>query len=152
LTDSQTLSGKVTKTMGFRDKVKEWGGGDLTFLSEDGEVVRFVVADDPELIRGKFKGGETRRAAIPIFTPDGQSLLVIGMRVVRRLAKYEKLFKTTAFQLVRNGEKGDQNTTYDLSVIEDKALTTKLLDMKKAGIDKEELDESYKAALEAASG
>jgi len=138
--------------MGFRDKVKEWGGGDLTFLSEDGEVCKFVVADDPELIRGKFKGGETKRAAIPIFTLDGQSLLVIGMRVVRRLAKYEVGFDTKAFQLVRNGEKGAQDTTYDLSVIDDKAVTKKLLDMKKAGLDKEELAESYKAALEAASG
>jgi hypothetical protein len=138
--------------MGFRDKVKEWGGGDLTFLSEDGEVVKFVVADDPELVKGKFKGGDTKRAAIPIFTPDGQSLLVIGMRVARRLAKYEDRFKTTAFQLVRNGEPNDQNTTYDLTIIDDKKFTDKLLDMRKVGIDKEELAESYKAAREAASG
>ncbi|KKN26674.1 hypothetical protein LCGC14_0872410 [marine sediment metagenome] len=137
--------------MGFRDKVKEWGGGDLTFLSEDGEVVKFVVAGDPELIKGKFKGSDTKRAAIPIFTPDGQSLMVIGMRVVRRLSKYEEKFQTTAFQLVRSGEKGDQNSTYDLTIIDDKTITAKLINMLKAGLDKDELAESYKAAIEAAS-
>jgi len=137
--------------MGFRDKVKEWGGGDLTFLSEDGEVVKFVVACDPELLKGKFKGGETKRAMIPIFTPDGQSLLVIGLRVARRLAKYEERFKTTAFQLVRCGVKNDQNTSYDLSIIDDKTITSKLLAMRKAGLDKDELTESYIAAREAAS-
>lgn len=138
--------------MGFKEVIKDWGGGDLTFLSEDGEVLRFVVGGDPALIAGKFRGKETERAGIPIFTLEGQTLLVIGKRVTRRLSKFEDKFATTAFQLVRNGEANSTDTTYELTVIDDKEITAKLLKMRKAGIDKDELVESFKSALEAAKG
>lgn len=138
--------------MGFKDKVKEWAGGDLTFLSDDGDSVKFVVAGDPELIEGRFKGSDTKRAAIPIFTPDGQSLLIVGMRVVRRLAKVEDKHNSHAFILTRNGIRNDQNATYDLAVLDDPETVKKLLALKKAGLDKDELADSLQAAKDAAKG
>lgn len=138
--------------MAWKDAMKDFGGGDLTFLSEDGEVCQFVVAAEPALIAGKFKGKETERGGVPIFTLDGQTLLVVGKRVIRRLYKHEKQFETHAFQLVRNGEPNDTNTTYSLTVIDNKELTDELLKIKSGGIDKTELAESYKSALEAAKG
>ena len=130
----------------------DFGGGDLTFLSEDGEVIQFAVGGEPAIIEGKFKGKETKRGGVPIFTLDGQTLLVVGKRVIRRLSKHEKEFDTHAFQLVRNGEPNATDTKYDLTVIEDENLTKRLLAIKQGGINKEELAESFKSALEAAKG
>ena len=39
----------------WKEKMKDWGGGDLTFLSSDGEVIMFVVVDEPQLLHGDRK-------------------------------------------------------------------------------------------------
>lgn len=138
--------------MGWKDKVKEWGGGDVSFLSEDGEVITFVIVGDPVLIEGKFKGQSTRRAGIPIITLDGFSLLTIGLRVARRLVKYESQFDSIAFDLVRHGEQGDTDSKYELSICGNQELAEKLLAMQTEGVSPEVIDEAIASAREIASG
>jgi len=138
--------------MSWRDKMKEIGGANLEFLSEDGEVIRFVVVGEPELLEGKYKGKPTRKIACPVITYDGYALFVIGMRLARRLAKYEKKFKTTAFMVVRHGGTEDKDTRYELMELDDKAVTDDLLERAKAGISKEEIAETLAAAQDVMQG
>ncbi|GAJ13934.1 unnamed protein product [marine sediment metagenome] len=42
--------------MTWKDKMKEYGGGNFTFLSVDGEVLIFIVVGEPQLLIGHFKG------------------------------------------------------------------------------------------------
>lgn len=114
--------------MSWKEKMKEWGGADVTFLSEDGEVIVFIVVADPELVHSKFQGKETDRICVPIVTMDGFSIFVAGKRLARRIGKREKKFKDTAFMVVRRGEVGDTKTRYELSDCPDKDLTQLLFD------------------------
>lgn len=138
--------------MGFKEKMKELGGASLSFLTEDGECLEFMVAGDPELIEGKYKGKDTARIGIPIFTMEGFSLLIIGKRVARRLAKYEKQFAEVVFLLIRHGESRSTETTYELSTIDDKDRVAKLVEISRLGIDKDELKEAFASAREVAAG
>jgi len=112
--------------MAWKDKMKEWGGGDLTFLSSDGECLLFVVVDEPVLLEGKFKGNKQERIGCPVVTDEGFLLFITGKRVARKLSKFEDRFKDTAFMVVRHGESGDINCTYDVSALDDKAKTEQL--------------------------
>lgn len=138
--------------MSFKEKMKQFGGAALSFLTEDGECLEFMVAGDPELIEGKYKGKDTARIGIPIFTTEGFSLLVIGKRVARRLAKYEKQFPTVVFLLIRHGESRSTDTIYELSTIADKERVAKFIEVAKVGIDKDELTEAIASAREVATG
>lgn len=138
--------------MTWKDKSKEWGGGDVSFLSEDGELVTFVVVGEPYLIKGKFRGKETERIGAPVISPEGFSILVIGKRVFRRLAKYEDKFKTQAFDLIRHGEPGDTKSTYELNRCDMPELEKKLLAIAKKGVSIEEIGEAIAAAEEIAIG
>ena len=115
--------------MVWKDKAKEWGGGDVGFLSEDGEAIIFIVCGDPILMMGKFKGQETERIAAPIVTSEGFVLQIIGKRLFRRLAKYEDRFSDTAFMVVRRGASGDSKSKYELSVVDDPIQTKLLFDV-----------------------
>lgn len=112
--------------MAWKDKMKDWGGGDLTFLSSDGECLVFVVVDEPVLLVGKYKGNEQHRIGCPVVTDEGFMLFVTGKRLARKLSKFEDRFKGSAFMVVRHGESGDINCKYELSVLEDKPLTERL--------------------------
>lgn len=138
--------------MTWTDKMKEWGGGDVSFLSEDGECITFVIVGEPHLIEGKFQGRETQRIGCPIITPDGFSLLIVGKRVARRLAKYEKYFGKWAFDLVRHGEPGDTKSKYELTHCEDNELEKRLLSKAKDGVFAEDINEAVASAGEIASG
>lgn len=122
----------------WRESMKEWGGGDLTFLSSDGEVIMFVVVADPVLLEGKFKNNPQQRIGCPVVTDEGFALYITGKRVARKLSKFEDRFGDTAFMVVRHGESGDINAKYEVSVLDDKAKTEQLF-----GIAKKE----YKPAL-----
>ncbi|GAJ18676.1 unnamed protein product, partial [marine sediment metagenome] len=87
--------------MSWTDKAKEWGGGDLAFLSEDGEVLDFIVVGEPELLMGKFKGRTTEKIGCPVITDDGFVLFVVGKRLFRKIAKHEAGFDTCVFQACR---------------------------------------------------
>ena len=134
--------------MGWQDKVKEWGGGDVSFLSEDGEVICFVVCGEPQLLKSKYKNTPTERIAAPVVTLEGFSLLIIGKRLFRRLSKHEKRFKDHAFMVVRRGESGDSNTKYELSVLDDETMTANLFKVRDAEFKPAMITEAMKAAAE----
>lgn len=117
--------------MSWKDRMKEWGGGDITFLSSDGECIIFVVVDEPQLLTGKFKGKEQERIGCPIVTDEGFLLFVTGKRVARKLSKFESRFKDTAFMVTRHGEAGNIDATYDVTVMDDKEKTEQLLKLAK---------------------
>lgn len=134
--------------MSWKDKMKEFGGGDLAFLSEDGEILNFVVVADPVLLVGKFRGKPSEKIGCPVVTEDGYQLLVAGKRLARKISKHEKDFQKDAFRAIRHGEQDDQSTTYGLQVIDDKEKTKQLFDLAKQKITKELIDESVQAAIE----
>lgn len=115
----------------WKERMKEWGGGDLTFLSSDGEVIMFVVVDEPQLLEGKFKGNVQERIGCPVVTDEGFVLYITGKRVARKLSKFEDRFKDTAFMVVRHGVEGDINAKYEVKILDDKAKTDQLFDIAK---------------------
>ncbi len=138
--------------MTWVDKMKEWGGGDVSFLTEDGECITFVVVGEPFLIEGKFKGQDTQRIAAPIWTLEGFTLLIVGKRVARRLSKYEKNFKSQAFDLVRRGESGDTNSKYELSRCDVPEIEKSLLEAAKKGVKPADIADAVESAREIANG
>lgn len=132
--------------MTWKAKAKEWGSGAVKFLTEDGELLTFVIMGEPRLMEGEYKGKPTKRIAAPVMTEDGFCILLIGQRPFYRLAKYESQFPTAAFEIERHGETGDTNAKYPISISEDKILTQTLLTMAKDGVDKDEIQEAWDAA------
>lgn len=138
--------------MTWVDKMKELGGGDISFLSVDGECITFVVIGDPIPIEGKFRGLATMRIGCPVVTQDGFTLLVVGKRVARRLSKYEKEFDKVAFTLIRHGEPDDVKCKYELLRETDKELIKPLMALKAKGVSKADIAEAVESAQEVANG
>lgn len=134
--------------MGWKDKMKEWGGGDLTFLSSDGECLMFVVVDEPVMLEGKFKGKPSERIGCPVVTDEGFLLFVTGKRVARKLSKFESKFKTAAFLVVRHGVEDDVNCTYAVSILSDEAKTKHLFAIAKKEYKSGMLKDAVAAALD----
>jgi len=134
--------------MTWKEKFSEWGGGDVGFLSEDGETITFIVVGEPVLLVGKFKGKESERIGCPVITLDGFQLLIIGKRLGRRLAKFEAQFERDAFTVVRHGEHEDIKTKYELAPCTDRDLTVKLFEIHAATFDASQIDEAVEAAEE----
>jgi len=134
--------------MGWKDKMDEWGGGEVSFLSEDGEAAIFIVVGEPVLLSGKFKGRVSERIGCPAITSEGYTLLIIGKRLARRIARYEKRFADTALMIVRHGEHNDIETTYELTKVTDKEVTARLFQTKIDDFDQIMIDDSVKAAEE----
>ena len=112
--------------MSWKDKMKDFGGGDLAFLSEDGEVIIFMVVGEPVLLEGKFKGRPSEKIGCPIVTMDGFVLFIAGKRLARKLSKYEERFHNTAFMAIRHGAQNDITSTYELKVLDDAVLTEQI--------------------------
>ncbi len=138
--------------MTWKEKMDEWGGAAVSFLSEDAEVITFCVIADPVLIVGKYQGRETARVGCPVVTADGYSLLVIGKRAARKLAKYEDQFEKCAFEMIRHGAGEDTKTKYEVRVCADNDLVHELLGLKKKGVEQEDIDESIQEATKIANG
>lgn len=138
--------------MSWKDKMDKWGGGEISFLSEDGECITFVVVGEPYLIEGKFKGNTTERIGCPVITTEGFTLLIVGKRLARRLAKHESVMKTSAFTIVRRGEHDDIKTKYELTQQGDPELTKKLLEFAAATDFKQQIKEAVQYAKEVAAG
>jgi len=132
--------------------MKDWGGGDVAFLTEDGEMITFAVVGEPFLIKGKYAGKETERIGCPIVGLDGFSLLVIGKRVARRLTKYEPRFTEIAFDLIRRGAPGDTHSKYDLAECSVPETAAALLALAKTSNWEDEIAEAVAAANEIAAG
>ncbi len=138
--------------MGWKDKMQEWGGGEVAFLSEDGEAMIFIVVDDPILLQGKFKGRMSERIGCPVITNEGYTLFICGKRLARRLSRYEDRFGDTAFMVVRRGEHNDIETVYELSKCADEELTANLFAWKDSEFDHSQVADSIAAAEEIVAG
>jgi len=138
--------------MSWKEKMKEFGGADLAFLSEDGEVLHFVVVGEPVLLTGKYKGKVSEKIGCPVVTFDGFQLLVAGKRLARRLSKYEKNFTTDSFLAIRHGVQDDKDTTYELKVNELKEHTKKLFEIAKRDFKPAMIDDAVQAAQEVMQG
>ncbi len=132
--------------MSWKEKMQEWGGADIAFLSEDGECITFIVVGEPRLIKGKFKNQDTERIACPLVTQEGFQLLVAGKRLARRLSKHEDDFKTKAFTVIREGVADDVSTKYILSECTDVELTKRLFALKKTDFEESMIDEAVEYA------
>ena len=113
--------------MAWKEKMKEFGGGAVDFLTEDGESITFIVVGEPVLMTGTFKNKPSERIGAPVATLEGISVLVLGKRIARRLSKHEDKFNEQAFTIIRRGEQGDINSTNELSVCPDFTLTERLV-------------------------
>ena len=132
--------------MSWKEKIKEFGGGDLAFLSEDGEVIMFVVVGEPVLLEGKYKGKPSEKIGCPIVTEDGFVLFITGKRLARKISKYEPVFEDTAFMAIRHGEQNDITSTYKLKLITDDELTAKLFTIARNDFAPPMIDEAVLAA------
>lgn len=137
--------------MSWKDKVKEFGGGDLAFLSEDGEVLDFIVVGEPVLLEGKFKGNPTEKIGCPVITDDGFVLFIVGKRLFRKIAKHEDCFFTNVLQATRHGEQGDIHATYDLKILNDESLLAKLQALQIDEFNPSMIDEAISSAKEVMS-
>lgn len=127
--------------MSWKERMKEIGGCDVAFLTVDGEVLTFLVCSEPVLIEGKFKGKQTKRLAFVIVTLEGVTVFVVGMRVARKLSKYEDQFETHAFEVIRHGESNDQDTTYQVSRVDDVRIFEALQVIRDRDFDPGKIDE-----------
>lgn len=132
--------------MSWKEKMKEFGGGDLSFLSEDGEVICFMVVGEPILLEGKFKGRPSEKIGCPIVTADGFTLFIAGKRLARKIAKYEDRFTDTAFMACRHGGQNDIASTYELKVLDNSALTLQLIGIAESSRYEDEIVEAITAA------
>ncbi len=133
--------------MSWKEKMKEFGGGDLAFLSEDGEVIIFVVCGEPILLEGKFKGKPSEKIGCPVVTEDGFILFIAGKRLARKISKHEACFADTAFMAIRHGEQNDITSSYELKILDNPELTTKLLDMRDLEVTETVITEAIESAL-----
>jgi len=138
--------------MSWKEKIKEFGGGDLTFLSEDGEVIIFIVVGEPVLLEGKYKGKPSSKVGAPIITDEGFQLFVCGKRLARKISKYEDRFSDTAFMAIRHGSQNDINSVYELKVFNDKGRTKELFALAKKDFDPQQIVEAVEAAKEVMLG
>lgn len=118
--------------MKWAEKMKEFGGGNFTFLSVDGEVLIFIVVGEPQLLIGHFKGKENQRIGCPVVTDEGYLLFICGKRLARKISKLETKFGTHAIMAIRHGAEGDVNAKYDVKVVPEKETFERLQAVKKA--------------------
>jgi len=129
--------------MSWKDKMKEFGGGDIAFLSDDGESITFMIVGEPELLIGEFKGKESRKVGCPVVTEDGLIILIVGMRLARKIAKQEGSYNYRVFMAVRRGVAGDANATYELKSLDDTDLALKLMDITKRDVTPETIAAAF---------
>lgn len=134
--------------MSWKDKMKEFGGGNFTFLSVDGEVVIFIVVGEPQLLHSTFKGKENERIGCPVVTDEGYLLFICGKRLARKISKLEKHFEKSAIMAVRHGMEGDVNAKYDVMVVPEQETFDRLIAIKKADFKHAMIAESVKDSAE----
>ena len=134
--------------MSWKEKMKEFGGGDVVFMSVDGETLKFIVVGEPLLLTGKYKGQPTERIGCPVITEDGFELFITGKRLARKIAKFEGTFETSGFIAIRHGEQGDINAVYELKVLDDFDLLSKLQAYRDTEFKTEMISEAIIAAKE----
>jgi len=133
-------------------KMKEFGGGNFTFLSTDGETLIFIVVGLPVLMEGSYKGKVQERIGCPIVTDEGFQLLVCGKRLARMLSKQEKVFKTHAIMVTRIGAEGDVNSKYPVRVLPEQETFDRLKAIAAEDFSPEMIPEAVEAAKQVLQG
>ena len=134
--------------MTWKDQMKDFGGGNFTFLSVDGEVIIFIAVGELQLLKSTYKGKENDRIGCPVVTEEGYMLFICGKRLARKISKLEKHFNTNAIMAVRHGMEGDVNAKYDVKVVPEKETFERLLAIKKAEFKPAMIAESVKDSAE----
>lgn len=134
--------------MTWKEKMKDFGGGNFTFLSVDGEVISFLIVGDPVLLKSTYKNKENERIGCPVITDEGYMLFICGKRLARKISKLERHFDTKAIMAVRHGAEGDVNAKYDVSVLPEQETFDRLLAIKKADFKKAMIAESIADSAE----
>lgn len=137
--------------MTWKDKMKEFGGGNFTFLSVDGEVLIFIIVGEPVLLEGVFKGKKNERIGCPVVTDEGYMLFICGKRLARKISKLERHFETKAIMAIRHGAEGDVNAKYDVKVVPEKETFERLQAIKKADFKRAMIQESIDDSAEVLS-
>jgi len=134
--------------MTWAKKMQEFGGGNFTFLSVDGEVLIFVVVGEPQLLKSSYKGKVNERIGCPIVTDEGYMLFICGKRLARKISKLESSFDSKAIIAVRHGSEGDVNAKYDVTAVPEKATFERLMAIKKKDFKKTMIAESVADSAE----
>ena len=129
-------------------RMKDWGGGNFTFLSSDGEALIFIVVGLPRQMTSVYKKKEQKRIGCPVVTDAGYQLYICGTRVARKLAKFEPQFDKSAIMVVRHGAEGDVNSKYDVRLCPEKETYSALMKIKADDFEESMIEESVKAATE----
>lgn len=132
--------------MGWKDKMKEFGGGNFTFLSTDGETITFIVVGDPVLLKTMYKKKEQERIGCPVVTDEGYQLFICGKRLARKLSKQEGVFTTNAIMAIRHGAEGDADSHYDVRVLPEPETFTRLVAIRDKDFKPEMIQESIDEA------
>ncbi len=130
--------------MSWKEKMKDFGGGNFTFLSVDGEVLIFIVVGEPQLLHSTFKGKENERIGCPVVTDEGYMLFICGKRLARKISKLEMHFESKAIMAVRHGAEGDVNAKYDVQIVPEQETFNRLIAIKKADFKTAMIPESVK--------
>lgn len=138
--------------MTWKDKVSEFGAGNVTFLSSDGATILFVVAADPVLLKGTFKNKPQERIGCPVVTDEGFFLFVTGKRTFRKISQFEDKFGTHALIVTRHGVEGDMDSKYEVALIDDKAKVKTLKEIVKKEFTPELLSQAITDAEEIMKG
>lgn len=131
-----------SKTGTWHEKMKEFGGGNFTFLSSDGESITFIVVGLPVLIESVFKGKAQQRIGCPVVTDEGYQLFICGKRLARKLSKHEGIFNTSALMAIRHGVEGDVNSSYEVKVLPEPETYARLDAIRKTDFYPEAIQES----------
>ncbi len=134
--------------MSWKERMKEFGGGNFCFLSVDGDTITFLVVGEPVLIKTMFKKQEQERIGCPVVTDEGYQLFICGKRVARRLSKHEAEFAGAAMMVVRHGEEGDINCRYDVKVVPEPETFTRLAAIRDTSFEESMIQESVDEATE----
>ncbi|GAI39410.1 unnamed protein product, partial [marine sediment metagenome] len=95
-----------------------------------------------------YKGNPQERIGCPVVTDEGFVLFITGKRTARKLSKFEDRFKDAALMVVRHGEAGDINATYDVSILDNEAKTEQLFAIAKKEYKPALLKQAIKDAKE----
>jgi 4-hydroxy-3-methylbut-2-en-1-yl diphosphate synthase IspG/GcpE len=134
--------------MSWKEKMKEFGGGNFTFLSSDGETITFIVVGEPVLIKTMYKKQEQERVGCPVITDEGYQLFICGKRVARKITKHESVFNISALMVTRRGIENDANSSYSVKVVPEIETYARLKSIKDSEFKPEMVLDSIREASE----
>lgn len=134
--------------MSWTEKMKEFGGGNFTFLSTDGESITFIVVGEPVLLKSMYKKQEQERIGCPVITDEGYQLYICGKRVARKLSKHEAVFGSRAIMVIRHGIEGDADTKYEVRVLPEPETYAWLAAIRDADFRPEMIQDSIDEAMQ----